>query len=107
MLLCWCRGTSKSFMVLQSVISEVLPAVVREIDALLGLSSGPSEQVATDNRARLLRYGNAPVETQCRSRYSFARFLYEYGHLQASTSTYTRRAVQSNRFWKPADVRHG
>ena len=68
-------GTSKSFMVLQSVISEVLPAVLREIDALLDLSCRPSEQMPTDNRARLLlRCGNAPVEIQCRSRYSIDTF---------------------------------
>ena len=87
-------GTSKSFMVLQSLaVSEVLPAVVRKIDALLvlDLSSRPSEQIPTDNRVRLLRYGNAPVEIQCRSRYSIALFL--YGHLHASISSYTRRTV--------------
>ena len=78
-------GTSKSFMVLQSVISEVLPAVVRKIDALRDLSSRRSEQTPTGNRARLLRCGNAPVEIQCRSRYSIALFL--YGHLHASTSS--------------------
>ena len=99
--------TSKSFMVLQSVISEVLPAVVRKIDALRDLSCRPSEQMPTDNRARLLlRCGNATVEIQCRSRYSIALFL--YGHLHASISSYARRAVQSiNRNQQTSDLLFG